>query len=97
MCIRDSVSTGDIVGLIGPRDSFTGDTICESKSPILLDAITFPETVISMAIEPESTGDRKKLGEVLEMMKRQDPTFSAEENEDTGQHLLAAWVNCISK
>ena len=85
----DHVSTGDIVGLIGPRDSITGDTICATKSPILLDAITFPATVISMAIEPESTGDRKKLGEVLEMMKRQDPTFRADENEDTGQTLIS--------
>ncbi len=85
----DHVSTGDIVGLIGPRDSITGDTICDAKAPILLDAISFPETVISMAIEPESTGDRKKLGSVLEMMKRQDPTFRADENEDTGQTLIS--------
>ena len=85
----DHVSTGDIVGLIGPRDSITGDTLCDTKSPILLDAITFPNTVISMAIEPESTAERKKLGDVLEMMKRQDPTFSADENEETGQTLIS--------
>ena len=67
----------------------TGDTLCDSKSPILLESIEFPETVISMAIEPESTGERKKLAETLEMMKRQDPTFSADENEDTGQTLIS--------
>ena len=85
----DAVQTGDIVGIIGPRDSVTGDTLCDSKSPILLENIEFPETVISMAIEPESTGERKKLAETLEMMKRQDPTFRAAENEDTGQTLIS--------
>ena len=85
----ERVSTGDIVGVIGPRDSITGDTWCDTKSPVLLNAITFPETVISMAIEPESTGDRKKLGDVLEMMKRQDPTFRADENEETGQTIIS--------
>jgi elongation factor G len=85
----DSVSTGDIVGLIGPRDSVTGDTLSDTKNPILLENIEFPETVISMAIEPESTAERKKLAEILEMMKKQDPTFSADENEDTGQTIIA--------
>ncbi len=84
-----SVETGDIVGVIGPRESVTGDTLCDPKHPILLEKIEFPETVISMAIEPESTAERKKLGETLEMMKRQDPTFRADENEDTGQTIIA--------
>ncbi len=83
------VEAGDIVGVIGPRDSITGDTFCDTRNPILLDTISFPETVISMAIEPESTAERKKLGEVLEMMKRQDPTFSADENAETGQTLIS--------
>jgi elongation factor G len=85
----EMVEAGDIVGIIGPRDSVTGDTLCDSRDPVLLDAISFPETVISMAIEPESTAERKKLGEILEMMKRQDPTFSADENEETGQTLIS--------
>ena len=59
------------------------------KHPILLEKIEFPETVISMAIEPESTTERKKLGETLEMMKRQDPTFRADENEETGQTIIS--------
>ncbi len=86
---EESVSAGDIVGVVGPRLSITGDTLCDPKEPILLEAIQFPETVISMAIEPESTDDRKKLSETLEMMKRQDPTFSATENEDTGQTIIS--------
>ncbi|MCP4079231.1 MAG: elongation factor G [Planctomycetaceae bacterium] len=84
-----SVSSGDIVGVIGPRFAVTGDTLCDSKAPILLEEIEFPETVIEMAIEPESTAERKKLGDTLEMLKRQDPTFQAVENEDTGQTLIS--------
>lgn len=85
----DSVQAGDIVGVIGPRHSITGDTLCDPKSPLLLETIQFPETVISAAVEPESTADRKKLGEVLEMLKRQDPTFRAHENEETGQTIIS--------
>ncbi|HTQ40599.1 MAG TPA: elongation factor G [Pirellulales bacterium] len=85
----DSVQAGDIVGAIGPRQSITGDTLCDPKAPLLLETIQFPETVISAAVEPESTADRKKLGEVLEMLKRQDPTFRAHENEETGQTLIS--------
>ena len=75
--------------MIGPRFAVTGDTLCDQKAPILLEQIEFPETVIEMAIEPESTGERTKLAEVLELLKRQDPTFKANENEDTGQTLIA--------
>ena len=85
----DSVGPGEIVGLIGPRDSITGDTLCDPKDSILLERITFPETVISMAIEAESTTERKKLAEVLEMLKKQDPTFRAQENEETGQTIIS--------
>jgi elongation factor G len=80
---------GDIVGVIGPRASITGDTLCDANDPILLEQIEFPETVISMAIEPETSLERKKLADVLEMMKRQDPTFRAIESEETGQTLIS--------
>ncbi|NCX98982.1 MAG: GTP-binding protein, partial [Planctomycetia bacterium] len=80
---------GDIVGVIGPRASVTGDTLCDAAEPIVLETITFPETVISMAIEPETSLERKKLSEALEMMKRQDPTFRALESEETGQTLIS--------
>jgi elongation factor G len=85
----DKVSCGDIVGVIGPRHSITGDTLCDAKEPIELPSIKFAETVISMAIEPESSTDRKKLDDTLEMLKRQDPTFQARENEETGQVLIS--------
>ncbi len=84
-----SVAAGDIVGVIGLRHSVTGDTLCHSQHPILLESIVFPETVISMAIEAENTQERKKLAAALEMMKRQDPTFRAQESEETGQTLIS--------
>jgi len=80
---------GDIVGIIGLRDSVTGDTLCETRAPIVLESIEFPETVISMAIEPESTADKKKLASALDMLRKQDPTFTANENEDTGQTIIS--------
>jgi elongation factor G len=85
----EQCEAGDIVGVIGPRASVTGDTLCDAAEPILLESIQFPETVISMAIEPETSLERKKLAETLEMMKRQDPTFRAVESEETGQTLIS--------
>ena len=85
----DQVEAGEIIGIIGLRHTITGDTLCDAKAPILLESISFPETVIAMAIEPESSADRKKLSDVLEMMKRQDPTFRALENAETGQTLIS--------
>ena len=85
----ESASAGDIIGIVGLRHSVTGDTLCSTQEPILLESIAFPETVISMAIEPETSTERKKLADVLEMMKRQDPTFRARENEETGQTLIS--------
>jgi elongation factor G len=85
----EAVEAGDIIGVIGLRHSITGDTLCDAHDPIVLESIQFPETVISMAIEPESSTERKKLADVLDMMKRQDPTFRARENEETGQTLIS--------
>lgn len=85
----DTVGPGDIVCIIGPRFAITGDTLCDTRSPIELESIEFPEAVIEMAIEPESTSEKDKLLEVLTMLKRQDPTFRAQENPETGQMLIA--------
>ena len=85
----ESARAGDIVGIIGLRDSITGDTLCDTREAILLASIEFPETVISMSIEPESTEDRKKLSEALDMLRKQDPTFQAKENPETGQTLIS--------
>ncbi len=80
---------GDIACAIGPRDAITGDTLCDTREAIELPSIQFAQAVISMAIEPENTAERKKLAEVLEMLKRQDPTFRAQENADSGQTLIS--------
>ncbi len=85
----EQVEAGDIVGVIGLRHSITGDTLCDPKHPILLEPIQFPETVISMAIEPESTAERKKLAQRLELLRRQDPTFHAQEDPETGQTIIS--------
>ncbi len=83
----DAVGAGDIVGIIGLRHSITGDTLCDPKAPILLEQIQFPETVISMAIEPENSVERTKLAEALDMLKRQDPTLHVK-TEETGQTII---------
>eukprot|EP00913_Durusdinium_trenchii_P022799 g21403.t1 len=85
----DSATVGDIVGLIGPKDVVTGDTLCDIKHPILLESIVFPETVISMAVEPDSSAERDKLADTLTSLAKQDPTFTARVSEDTGQTIIS--------
>jgi elongation factor G len=85
----DAVEAGDIVGVVGPKDSGTGDTFCDAHHPILLEPIAFPEAVISMSIEPETNAERKKLSDVLTRLSRQDPTFTWRVNEETGQTIIS--------
>ena len=85
----DEATCGDIVGVIGPKEAVTGDTLCDQQNPILLESIHFPETVISMAIEPDSSADRKKLESTLRLMMKQDPTFTAKISEETGQTIIS--------
>jgi elongation factor G len=85
----DSVDAGEIIGITGIKESATGDTLCEANHPIALESIVFPEPVISMAVEPESSADRRKLAETLQMLSRQDPTFRATVNEETGQTIIS--------
>ena len=81
--------TGDIVGIVGLKDSVTGDTLCDAAHPILLERIDFPETVISMSIEPVSSADKGKLADTLNALAREDPTFTFKVNEETGQTLIS--------
>ncbi|MEW4487497.1 elongation factor G [Thalassoglobus sp. JC818] len=85
----DLVEAGDICGVIGPKDIVTGDTLCPTTDPILLESIHFPETVISMAVEPDTSADKKKLEDALVRLGRQDPTFKAQISEDTGQTIIS--------
>ena len=85
----DEARAGDIVAVVGLRDSLTGDSLCEQKHEVLLEKIEFPETVISMAVEPKSSGDRDRLAEALAALSRQDPTFDWRVDPETGQMLIA--------
>ena len=86
---QDSARAGEIVGVVGIKDSVTGDTLCDPKAPIVLEQITFPETVISMAVEPETSGDKDKLEQVLARLGLQDPTFAASIDQDSGQSIIS--------
>jgi len=85
----DVAKAGDIVAVIGLKNTLTGDTLCESKSNIVLDSITFPEAVISMSIEPKSSAERAKLGDALTVLRREDPTFGCKYDEETGQTIIS--------
>ncbi len=85
----DSVSAGGIVAVIGLKHSATGDTLCAPDDPIVLERMDFPEPVISMAIEPNTNDDKKRLGEALTTIRREDPSFRASYNEETGETIIA--------
>jgi elongation factor G len=80
---------GDIVAAVGIKDSITGDTLSTKEHPVVYEAMAFPDTVISMAIEPKSGGDRDKLSEVIGKLVREDPTFKARTDEQTGQMVIS--------
>ena len=80
---------GDIVACIGVKDVLTGDTLCDMEHPIVLEKMSFPEPVISMSIEPKTAADKQRLGEALTALKREDPTFQASYDEETGQTIIA--------
>ena len=83
------VSAGDIFAAVGLKHTTTGDTICSEKEPIILESITFPEPVISIAIEPLTKGDLEKLGTSLQKLALEDPSFKVKTDEETGQTILS--------
>jgi elongation factor G len=89
---REEISelwAGDIAAAVGLRRVTTGDTICDPKSPVLLEAMTFPEPVISVSIEPKTKADQEKLGVALGKLQQEDPTFRVHTEPDTGQTLIS--------
>jgi elongation factor G len=82
------VRAGDIGAVLGLKETFTGDTLCDTKK-IILESITFPEPVISIAIEPKSSGDQEKMGEALRKLSEEDPTFRVRSDENTGQTIIS--------
>jgi elongation factor G len=85
----DSIKAGDIVAVTGLRNTYTGDTLASRDHPILLEPIRFPQTVISVAVEPRTTADRDKLMAALAALEREDPTFEKKVDEETGQLLIS--------
>ncbi|MDY6915144.1 MAG: elongation factor G [Candidatus Cloacimonadota bacterium] len=85
---KDELKVGDIAALVGPKFLKTGDTITIEKN-VLLDSITFPDSVISIAIEPKTKADQEVLSEALKKMEEEDPTFRVSEDKDTGQTLIS--------
>jgi elongation factor G len=84
-----SADTGAIVATLGLKNTFTGDTLCEPSKPVLLESIHFPEPVISIAIEPKTRADQDKMGEALQKLTEEDPTFKVTQNEETGQTIIS--------
>ncbi len=85
----ESADTGAIIATLGLKNTFTGDTLCDSAHPIVLEAIKFPEPVISIAIEPKTRADQDRLGEALQKLTEEDPTFIVNQNEETGQTVIS--------
>ena len=84
----DEVWTGDIAAAVGLKSTTTGDTLCDEAHPILLESITFPEPVISVAIEPKTKADQEKLGMALQRLSEEDPTFKVHTDDETGQTII---------
>jgi len=85
----DSAGAGDIVAVIGLKHTLTGDTICDTKNPVYLPSITFPQTVINMSIEPKTTAEKTKLADALVDLRREDPTFEYKVDRETGQTIIS--------
>ncbi len=88
---RDDITevfAGDIGAVLGLKDSFTGDTLCDPKRPVILESITFPEPVISIAVEPKTAVDQDRMAEALRRLAEEDPTFKVNTDESTAQTII---------
>ncbi|MBI2909913.1 MAG: elongation factor G [Chloroflexi bacterium] len=83
------IDTGSIAGAVGLKNVFTGDTLCAIHAPIVLETIKFPEPVISVAIEPKTKDDQERMGDALQRLGDEDPTFKVHYNQDTGQTIIS--------
>jgi elongation factor G len=83
------ISAGDIAAIVGPKESFTGETLCDAKNQILLETIEFPDPVIKVAVEPKSKADQDKMTEALIKLAEEDPTFKVQYDDQTGQTVIS--------
>ena len=86
---RPSAHAGDIIAVQGLKQTTTGDTLCDPAKPVILESMTFPEPVISVAIEPKSKADQEKLGTAIQRLAEEDPTFRVRNDEETGQTVIS--------
>ncbi len=86
---RPSAIAGQIVAVMGLKDTTTGDTLCDQAKPVILESMTFPAPVINVAIEPKTKGDQEKLGTAIQRLAEEDPTFQVRTDEETGQTIIA--------
>ncbi len=86
---REGAGAGQIVAVVGLKNTTTGDTLCDPNSPIILESMTFPAPVISVAIEPKTKADQQKLGTAIGRLAEEDPTFQVRTDEETGQTIIA--------
>jgi elongation factor G len=85
---RDAAFAGDIVALVGLKQTTTGDTLCDPSAPIVLESLDFPEPVIHVAVEPKTKNDQDKLSKALQALSEEDPTFQVHSDEETGQTVI---------
>lgn len=85
----EEVLAGDIGAVLGLKNTFTGDTLCDASNQIILEDITFPEPVISVAIEPKTTADQDKMSQALHKLAEEDPTFQVRTDDETGQTIIS--------
>jgi len=85
----DELHAGDIGAILGLKESYTGDTLCDNSNPVILETITFPDPVISVAIEPKTTADQNKMGIALQKLSEEDPTFKVRQDDETGQTIIS--------
>jgi len=85
----DDAQAGHIYAVIGLKDTTTGDTLCDSQNPIVLESMTFPEPVIKVAIEPKTKADQEKLSTAIQKLAEEDPTFQVQLDDETGQTIIA--------
>ena len=92
VCMREEIkeaSAGDIITLVGMKETITGDTLCDESNPIILESIHVPEPVISIAVEPKTKADIEKMSLGLQALAKEDPSFRVSVDEESGQTILA--------
>ena len=85
----DMIGAGDIAAVVGLKDTFTGHTLADPASPVLLESITFPDPPVSIAVEPKTKADQEKMGIALQRLAEEDPTFRIHTDEETGQTIMS--------